>query len=301
MLEHLQTEQPNAETEQLDSLSSLEIATLMNEAEKTVPLAVEMVLPNVAQAIDAVYLRLKQGGRLIYVGAGTSGRLGFLDSAECPPTFSTPPELVQSVIAGGTSAVFSAVENAEDDEEAAKEELANRGLSSSDIVVGLSASGRTPFAKGGILYAKSVGALSIALTCNRDSEIGELADIAIDVDTGPEVLMGSTRLKAGTAQKMVLNMISTGAMVRLGKVYRNLMVDMKATNFKLKERSKRIVMLATGCESDQAEVALAEAGDHVKLAILMVKKGVTAEVGGELLLQTDGHLREALVLGGGTE
>lgn len=301
MLEHLQTEQPNAETEQLDSLSSLEIATLMNEAEKTVPLAVEMVLPNVAQAIDAVYLRLKQGGRLIYVGAGTSGRLGFLDSAECPPTFSTPPELVQSVIAGGTSAVFSAVENAEDDEEAAKEELANRGLSSSDIVVGLSASGRTPFAKGGILYAKSVGALSIALTCNRDSEIGELADIAIDVDTGPEVLMGSTRLKAGTAQKMVLNMISTGAMVRLGKVYRNLMVDMKATNFKLKERSKRIVMLATGCESDQAEVALAEAGDHVKLAILMVKKGVTAEVGGQLLLQTDGHLREALVLGGGTE
>lgn len=301
MLEHLQTEQPNAETEQLDSLSSLEIATLMNEAEKTVPLAVEMVLPNVAQAIDAVYLRLKQGGRLIYVGAGTSGRLGFLDSAECPPTFSTPPELVQSVIAGGTSAVFSAVENAEDDEEAAKEELANRGLSSSDVVVGLSASGRTPFAKGGILYAKSVGALSIALTCNRDSEIGELADIAIDVDTGPEVLMGSTRLKAGTAQKMVLNMISTGAMVRLGKVYRNLMVDMKATNFKLKERSKRIVMLATGCESDQAEVALAEAGDHVKLAILMVKKGVTAEVGGELLLQTDGHLREALVLGGGTE
>lgn len=301
MLEHLQTEQPNAETEQLDSLSSLEIATLMNEAEKTVPLAVEMVLPNVAQAIDAVYLRLKQGGRLIYVGAGTSGRLGFLDSAECPPTFSTPPELVQSVIAGGTSAVFSAVENAEDDEEAAKEELANRGLSSSDVVVGLSASGRTPFAKGGILYAKSVGALSIALTCNRDSEIGELADIAIDVDTGPEVLMGSTRLKAGTAQKMVLNMISTGAMVRLGKVYRNLMVDMKATNFKLKERSKRIVMLATGCESDQAEVALAEAGDHVKLAILMVKKGVTAEVGGQLLLQTDGHLREALVLGGGTE
>lgn len=301
MLEHLQTEQPNAETEQLDSLSSLEIATLMNEAEKTVPLAVEMVLPNVAQAIDAVYLRLKQGGRLIYVGAGTSGRLGFLDSAECPPTFSTPPELVQSVIAGGTSAVFSAVENAEDDEEAAKEELANRGLSSSDVVVGLSASGRTPFAKGGILYAKSVGALSIALTCNRDSEIGELADIAIDVDTGSEVLMGSTRLKAGTAQKMVLNMISTGAMVRLGKVYRNLMVDMKATNFKLKERSKRIVMLATGCESDQAEVALAEAGDHVKLAILMVKKGVTAEVGGQLLLQTDGHLREALVLGGGTE
>lgn len=296
MLDHLRTEQPSSNTEHLDALNSLEIVKLMNQAEKSVPLLVEEVLPEIAKAIEEIVVRMKQGGRLIYAGAGTSGRLGFLDAAECPPTFSTPSELVQSVIAGGKTAVFEAVENAEDDEQAGAADIKEVGLSPLDIVIGLSASGRTPYAKGAIRYANSLGALSIAVTCNQGSEIGKLVDIAIEVNTGPEVLMGSTRLKAGTAQKMILNMISTGTMVRMGKVYRNLMVDMKATNHKLRERSKHIIMLATGASYETAESILAAADNHVKLAILMLERGVSADVGLKLLERADGYLRAALSL-----
>jgi len=294
MLEDLQTEQSNRLTERLDESNSLEIVTLMNEAEKTVPLAVAAVLPTVAGAIDAIVRRMKQGGRLIYIGAGTSGRLGFLDAAECPPTFSTPPELVQSIIAGGKDAVFAAVENAEDDDQAGAQELAQLDVQATDTVVGLSASGRTPFVIGSLDYAKAVGALTIGVTCNKGSVIGAHADIAIDIDTGPEILMGSTRLKAGTAQKLVLNMLSTGTMVQLGKVYKNLMVDLKASNYKLKERSKRIIMRATGVDYEAAERALDAADEHVKLAILMLQKNVSASVARYLLEQSDGHLRRAL-------
>ncbi|GMA65012.1 N-acetylmuramic acid 6-phosphate etherase [Alicyclobacillus fastidiosus] len=294
MFEHLQTEQINEETEHLDSASSLEIVTLMNRADKSVPRAVEQVLPQVARAIDEIVIRLKQGGRLIYVGAGTSGRLGILDAAECPPTFSTPPDLVQSVIAGGKEATFKALENAEDDEPAGAKALADLEISSLDAVVGLSASGRTPFVKGALQYAATRAALTIGVACNAESEIGKLAQIAIDVHTGPEVLAGSTRLKAGTAQKLILNMISTGAMVRLGKVYKNLMVDMKATNYKLQERSKSIIMRATGATYEAAETALAAADQHVKLAILMIEKGVSADVGKRLLAGAEGYLRTAL-------
>ncbi|MFB5189485.1 N-acetylmuramic acid 6-phosphate etherase [Alicyclobacillus fastidiosus] len=294
MFEHLQTEQINEETEHLDSSSSLEIVTLMNHADKSVPIAVEKVLPKVALAIDQIVVRLKQGGRLIYAGAGTSGRLGILDAAECPPTFSTPPDLVQSIIAGGKEATFRAIENAEDDEPAGAKALSALELSTLDAVVGLSASGRTPFVKGALQHAATHGALTISVSCNPASEIGKLAQIAIDVQTGPEVLAGSTRLKAGTAQKMILNMISTGAMVGLGKVYKNLMVDMKATNFKLQERSKSIIMRATGTTYETAESTLAAADQHVKLAILMIEKGVSADVGKRLLDAAEGHLGNAL-------
>ena len=296
MLNHLRTEQPNSTTEQLDVLNPLEIVSVMNQAEKSVPLLVEEVLPDIAKAIEETVVRMKQGGRLIYAGAGTSGRLGFLDATECPPTFNTPPELVQSVIAGGKTAVFEAVENAEDDEQAGSTDIKELGLSPLDIVIGLSASGRTPYAKGAILYANSIGALSIAVTCNQGSEIGKLVDIAIEVNTGPEILMGSTRLKAGTAQKMIVNMISTGTMVRMGKVYRNLMVDMKPTNHKLRERSKHIIMLATGASYEIAKATLAAADNHVKLAILMIERGVSADVGLTLLERADGYLRVALSL-----
>ncbi|MFD1675528.1 N-acetylmuramic acid 6-phosphate etherase [Alicyclobacillus fodiniaquatilis] len=296
MLEQLHTEQPNPASERLDASSSLEIITLMNQADKTVPLAVEGVLPIIAIAIDAIVDHLKQGGRLFYVGAGTSGRLGVLDAAECPPTFSAPPELVQAVMAGGQHSVFQATENAEDDPAAGADALAQRQLTALDAIVGLSASGRTPFVIGAIDYAKSVGALTIALCCNPHSSIGTRADIAIDVDTGPEVLMGSTRLKAGTAQKMVLNMLSTGVMVKMGKVYKNLMVDLKATNYKLIERSKRIIMLATGVSYEMADATLATADGQVKQAILMLEKDVSAQVAARRLEQADGHLREALLM-----
>ncbi|MCL6454315.1 MAG: N-acetylmuramic acid 6-phosphate etherase [Alicyclobacillus sp.] len=294
MLEHLQTEQPNKATERLDRSTALEVISLMNEAEKSVPLAVEKVLPDIARAIEAIVVRVRRGGRIFYVGAGTSGRLGILDAAECPPTFSTPPELVQSIIAGGRDAVFEAVENAEDDETAAADELKQRHLVGKDIVVGLSASGRTPFVVGAIRFARQTGALTITVTCNERSVLGQLSEIAIDVNTGPEVLMGSTRLKAGTAQKMVLNMLSTGTMVQLGKVYKNLMVDMKATNHKLQVRANRIVRLVTGVTEAEAATALTAARGQVKLAILMLKRGVSAEVGTRLLERAGGHLRVAL-------
>lgn len=267
---------------------------MMNEADKTVPLAVEKVLPVTRQAVDLIVERLQGGGRMLYVGAGTSGRLGILDAAECPPTFNTPPSLVHALIAGGHQAVFESVEEAEDQPSFAVEDLKQIGLSSADAVLGIAASGRTPYVVGALEYAKQMGAASIALTCNPNAIISRYADVAIEVDTGPEVLMGSTRLKAGTAQKLVLNMISTATMVRLGKAYHNLMVDLQCTNEKLVERSKRIIMLATDITYEQAAKALDAAGGRVKTAILMVQKGVDKVTAEALLQDADGFLRYAL-------
>lgn len=290
----LATEQQNPAFHQLDSYSAIEIVRHMNQLDQTVPLAIEQVLPAVAEAIERVVTQLSGGGRLFYIGAGTSGRLGVLDAAECPPTFNTPPELVQAVIAGGNSALFYAVENAEDNVNGGAVDLKDRQLSADDVVVGIAASGHTPYVVGALRYARNLGAATVAVTCNQGSKVGEIAEIAIEIPTGPEMLMGSTRLKAGTAQKLVLNMISTGAMIRLGKVYENLMVDLKATNKKLIERSKRIIMLATDVDYDEAAEQLAAANGHVKAAIVMIKKNVSLDMALRLLDTCDGFLRAAL-------
>lgn len=290
----LRTEDASELYQDLDTRTVSEIVELMNAAEKTVAYAVERASLEIVRAVDLVVSKMENGGRLIYVGAGTSGRLGVLDAAECPPTFNTPPDLVQAILAGGDGAMFEAVEHAEDQFADAEYELTSRRLSGSDVVVGITASGRTPFVIGALDYAKSVGASTIALACNPNSEVSAHADVAIEVDTGPEVLMGSTRLKAGTAEKMVLNIISTATMVRLGKVYRNLLVDLRATNHKLVERSKRIHMLVTGRTYEEAEAALETAGGNLKAAILVTQSGVTKETAERLLRTANGFLRAAL-------
>ncbi len=287
----LTTEQPDKNYENLDTSTSLEIATMMNQADKAVPEAVAKSLPQIAKAIDLITERLKKGGRLFYTGAGTSGRLGILDAAECPPTFGTDPEFVQAIIAGGDKALYKAVEGAEDSFELGEEELKEHGLQSQDVVVGIAASGRTPYVIGALTYARASGAATISLACNAEAKISSIADVAIEVITGSEVLMGSTRLKAGTAQKLVLNMLSTGSMVKLGKIYRNLMVDLTASNEKLVERSKRIITFATGVSYDEAAQALMEANGHVKTAIVMIKRKVDALSAQNLLEQSEGFLR----------
>ena len=291
---NLDTEKPHESYEDLDTRSALDIVCLMNADGKTVAAAIEPCLPRIAEAVEAIVQRLRRRGRLFYIGAGTSGRLGALDAAECVPTFNTPPDLVQSVVAGGAQALQAAIEEAEDDEALAVADLKARDLSSADIVVGISASGRTPYVVSALAYAKELGAATVALSCNRPSRIGEMADIPIEVPTGPEIVMGSTRLKAGTAQKMVLNMLSTAAMIRLGKVYRNLMVDLRATNQKLVERSKHILMLATGASYDTASRTLAQAGGSVKGAIVMLELGVSGEQAEQLLRGAQGRLRAVL-------
>jgi N-acetylmuramic acid 6-phosphate etherase len=291
---HLATEQPSAEYDSLDTWSVNDILTAMNEADKSVPHMVEAAIPQIARAVDLVVDRLRSGGRLFYAGAGTSGRLGVLDAAECSPTFNTPPELVQAVIAGGARAMFEAVEDAEDHREFAEEDLQQRGFEAKDVLVGITASGRTPYVIGALTYARRVGAATISLSCNADAVVSQYADVAIEVPTGTEVLMGSTRLKAGTAQKLVLNMISTATMVRLGKVYRNLMVDLRATNEKLVERSKRIIMFATGVSYGEAEELLNRADGQVKAAILMAAAGVEKSLAQTLLAEAGGFLRKAL-------
>lgn len=290
----LQTEQSHPKYDHLDVSSTSEILRLMNEADRTVPEAVEKVLPAVAQAVELIVSCLRHGGRLIYLGAGTSGRLGVLDAAECPPTFSTEPELVQGLIAGGRAAMFMAIEEAEDKSISARDELNVIGLTSKDVVVGLTASGRTPYVIGGLTHARDIGCVTISVSCNVGSEVSEFADVAIEIDTGPEVLSGSTRLKAGTAEKMVLNMLSTASMVRLGKAYHNLMVDLKVTNEKLSERAKRIVMTAAGVDYSSAERILLEASGHVKAAILMAREGVDKTIADQMLMATNGFLRIAL-------
>lgn len=290
----LTTEQRNPATTRIDCCPTEEMVTIMQAEDDKVSAAIRKILPEIARAIDATAARLADGGRLFYIGAGTSGRLGVLDASECPPTYGTDPELVQGIIAGGEAAMFRAQEGAEDDLTLAEEDLAARHFTKDDVLVGIAASGRTPYVIGGLRYAKELGALTIALSCSEGSEIAKLADIALTPVTGPEIVTGSTRMKAGTAQKLVLNMLSTGTMIRLGKVYGNLMVDVKASNHKLEERARRIVMQGSGCSREEAEAALRKADGRAKLAILLVVTGCTAEEGRKALQESRGHLREAI-------
>ncbi|MFF3101255.1 N-acetylmuramic acid 6-phosphate etherase [Viridibacillus arvi] len=292
----LQTEAHHRETSNLDLMSVSEIIKLMNQDDLKIPLAIEKVLPKIEKTIKVVYHSLETGGRLFYVGAGTSGRIGLLDAVECPPTFSTSPEVVQAILAGGIDAVVLAVEGAEDDEQWGQSSLKEHGLTERDVVIGIAASGSTPFVKGALVYARSVGAKTMSLTSNPNSIISECADIAIEVDTGPEILTGSTRLKAASAHKMVLNMISTATMVQLGKVYKNLMVDVLASNNKLKERAKRIVCEATEVTYEQAEQVLANTGYEVKPAIVMLLTQSTLDESKQLLANSKGHVRAAIQL-----
>ncbi|MBT0461120.1 N-acetylmuramic acid 6-phosphate etherase [Morganella morganii] len=288
------TESRNPASADIDSLPTLDMLRVINREDQTVALAVEKTLPQVAQVVDAVAQAFRLGGRLIYMGAGTSGRLGILDASECPPTFGTPAEQVVGLIAGGHKAILKAVENAEDNRELAVNDLKALNFSKKDVLVGIAASGRTPYVLGGMEYALSLGATVAAVSCNPDSEMSRLAGIAITPVVGPEVITGSSRMKAGTAQKLILNMITTGAMIRSGKVYGNLMADVEATNAKLVERQKRIVMAATECDRATAEQALAACDGHCKTAIVMILAQLSAGDAKALLAQHQGFIRDAL-------
>lgn len=293
-LETLTTEAFRPELAEIDQLPTLDIARLMNGEDATVPAAVAERLPEIAAAIDAVAVRMARGGRLIYAGAGTAGRLGVLDASECPPTFNTGPGQVVGLIAGGPDAMVTSIEGAEDSPELDRADLDALALTADDTVVGVSASGRTPYAVGAVEYARSLGALTVGLACNRDSALAAAAEHGIEVVTGPELLTGSTRLKAGTAQKLVLNMLSTITMIRLGKTYGNLMVDVRASNEKLRARSRRIVALATGAADDDIERALTATDGEVKDAILVLLADVDGPTAARLLAESGGHLRAAM-------
>jgi N-acetylmuramic acid 6-phosphate etherase len=293
-LESLTTEAFRPELAGIDRLPTLEIARLMNGEDAAVPAAVAARLPEIAAAIDAVAERMARGGRLIYAGAGTAGRLGVLDASECPPTFNTDPEQVVGLIAGGADAMVTSVEGAEDSAELARSDLDGLRLIAADTVVGISASGRTPYAIAAVEHAREQGALTIGLACNADSALTAAADHGIEIVVGPELLTGSTRLKAGTAQKLVLNMLSTITMIRLGKTYGNLMVDVRASNEKLRARSRRIVALATGAGDEEVERALAATDGEVKNAILTLLADVDGPTAARLLDDSGGHLRAAL-------
>ncbi|MER5404389.1 N-acetylmuramic acid 6-phosphate etherase [Streptomyces sp. NPDC002769] len=293
-LETLTTEAFRPELSEIDRLPTLEIARLMNAEDATVPAAVADRLPLIAAAIDDIAERMSRGGRLIYAGAGTAGRLGILDASECPPTFNTDPSEVVGLIAGGPGAMVTSVEGAEDSRELAAADLEALSLTPDDTVVGISASGRTPYAVGAVEHARARGALTIGLSCNAHSALAAAAEHGIEIVVGPELLTGSTRLKAGTAQKLVLNMFSTITMIRLGKTYGNLMVDVRASNEKLRARSRRIVALATGASDEEIEQALAATDGEVKNAILALLGGVDGPTAARLLEESDGHLRAAL-------
>lgn len=293
-LSNMSTEQRNSKTLDLDIMSTLEALRTMNDEDSTVAAAVREVIPQINQAVQAVIEAFKSGGRLIYSGAGTSGRLGLLDAAECPPTFGTPPELVVALLAGGHKAFTQAVEGAEDDDVAGAGDLKNINLAPRDVVIGIAASGRTPYVTGALKYAREVGCTTAAISCNKNSEVSTLADIAIEVVVGPEVVTGSTRLKAGTAQKMVLNMISTISMVGIGKVFKNLMVDVQQTNKKLEVRAINIVMNATDVDKDTAVEYLKKAGGGVKLAITMILLNCDAKTAQAKLDAAKGHIRKTL-------
>lgn len=293
-LERLKTESRNERTMKLDELSLAEMLGLMNEEDQTVAKAIEQELPFIQKAVEGIIRSFKHGGRLIYMGAGTSGRLGVLDAAECVPTFSVDADMVVGLIAGGEKAMLHAVEGAEDSRELAERDLKNLGLTEKDTVVGIAASGRTPYAIGGLQVAKEIGAFAVSLSCNKDSEVSRFADVAIEVETGAEVLTGSTRLKAGTAQKLVLNMLSTLSMVGIGKVYQNLMVDVQPSNLKLEERSKRIIMEATDADYEEAAHVFEESGHRVKTAIVMYLTGASKEEAEEKIRQSNGFIRPAI-------
>ena len=288
------TEKRNPRTMQLDTMSELEIVTTMNEEDARVPLAIAKKLPQIAQAAHWAAEAFEQGGRLFYMGAGTSGRLGVLDAAECPPTFGVAPGMVVGLIAGGEQAFLKAVEGAEDDRALGQSDLEAYGLNAKDVVIGIAASGRTPYVLGGLAYARSVGCRTAAIACNTGSEIGRAADLAIEVEVGPEVLTGSTRLKSGTAQKLILNMISTASMVRTGKVYQNLMVDVMQNNEKLHTRAENIVIDAAGVTRPEARSAIDAAGGSVKVAITMLLADCSADEARSRLEKAGGHVRAAI-------
>lgn len=281
----------------LDSLETIQILRIINTEDSSVPLAVERELPQIAQAVNVIVNRLAGGGRLFYVGAGTSGRLGVLDAAECPPTFGVPELMVQGVIAGRTPALCMAVEGVEDDAAAGETDLAERGCDEKDAVVAIAASGRTPYCLGALRYARQVGAAAIALVCNAGSPMAQSADITIAPIVGPEVVTGSTRMKAGTAQKMVLNMLSTTSMIKLGKVYGNLMVDLTPANSKLVARSRQIVLLATGADISAVDAALEASQNNVKVAIVILLASCSAERATALLDAAQGSVRTAIIMG----
>lgn len=292
--EHIKTEDRNSNTANIDSLTALEMVRLINSEDKKVAYAVEAELEHIAAAVDVIAAQLKAGGRLIYSGCGTSGRLGVLDAAECPPTYSTDPDQVIGLIAGGSSAMFQAVEGAEDDAQLGAQDLKDIGFNSKDVLVGIAASGRTPYVLGAMKYAASCGAHVIGIACCPGSEVEKASQIAITPTPGPEVITGSTRMKSATAQKMVLNMLSTGAMIKLGKVYGNLMVDVKPSNQKLIHRCKRIVSEATGVTEEEAAQVLDQCDYRPKIAIVMLLCGVNADDARSLLEAHDGRISNAI-------
>lgn len=293
-LKKIATEQRNPNTMHIDTLSTLDMVRLINREDYRVAEAVSLVTEQIAQAVDVIALRLSQGGRLIYCGAGTSGRLGILDAVECPPTYSTDPEMVQALMAGGYPAIFQAVEGAEDSKALGVEDMKKIDFCPKDVLVGIAASGRTPYVLGCMEYAKALGASTVSVTCCPGSELDAFADIGIAPAPGPEVITGSTRMKSGTAQKMVLNMLSTGAMIKLGKVYGNLMVDVKPSNEKLIRRCVTIVCSAAGCDENTAVAALEACAYRPKLAIVMLLCGVDADKAGKLLDGANGRIAQVV-------
>ena len=293
-LSTLITEQRNTNSMHVDSLSALEIVQLMNKEDKQVPLAIEKCLPQIAQAVECIVAAFQQGGRLVYIGAGTSGRLGVLDASECPPTFGVSPEMVKGIIAGGERALRHPIEGAEDSKAQAVVDLQTIQFSSKDVLVGIAASGRTPYVIGALEYAKSLGSVTVSIASNPNSAMANIVDIAIDTVVGPEVLTGSSRLKSGTAQKLVLNMLTTASMILMGKCYQNLMVDVQASNEKLKARAIRIVMQATDCDKALAEETLKQADQNAKLAIMMILSGLDRAQAEALLEKHQGKLQLAL-------
>jgi len=293
-LEALSTEQQNKKTQDLDTMSVYDALVAMNEEDAHVAVAIRQELPQIEKVVKAVIEAFEKDGRLIYLGAGTSGRLGLLDAVECPPTFGTLPEMVVGLLAGGERAFIKSVEGAEDSLTMGVDDLKEIGLTSKDIVIGIAASGRTPYVVAALQYAKELGCTTAAVSCNKNSPIGAVADVAIEVIVGPEILTGSTRLKAGSAQKMVLNMISTLAMVGIGKVYKNLMVDVKQSNLKLETRAENIIMNATDVDRATAKTVLMEAEGSVKLAIAMILLGCEADGALEKLNAAKGHIRKAI-------
>ena len=293
-LSTLITEKRNPNSMHVDSWSALEIVQLMNQEDKQVPLAIEKCLPQIAQAVECIVSAFQQGGRLVYIGAGTSGRLGVLDASECPPTFGVSPEMVKGIIAGGERALRHPIEGAEDSKEQAVVDLQTIQFSSKDVLVGIAASGRTPYVVGALEYAKSLGSATVSIASNPNSAMANIVDIAIDTVVGPEVLTGSSRLKSGTAQKLVLNMLTTASMILMGKCYQNLMVDVQASNEKLKARAIHIVMQATDCDKALAEETLKQADQNAKLAIMMILSGLDRAQAEALLEKHQGKLQLAL-------
>ena len=293
-LETMLSEQRNPNTLHIDALSSLEVVTLLNHEDKQVAFSVEKNLPQIAQAVEHIVAAFQAGGRLVYMGAGTSGRLGVLDASECPPTFGVSSSMVVGLIAGGETALRNAVEGAEDNLAAGEQDLRHIHFSNKDVLVGIAASGRTPYVIGGLQYAKQLGATTVSLVSNPNAVMSDIADIAITTAVGPEALTGSSRLKSGTAQKMVLNMLTTAAMIRLGKCYQNLMVDVQATNQKLKARAIHIVMQATDCDQTIAEQTLHTTNGNAKLAIMMLLSGLDKDQAEAVLTQNKGRLQDAL-------